>query len=716
LCDHGIGKLWNKISLGNFFFFGSSQCYGWAGTALENEAADTLSDAPAVAVFQTRYRTFWVIHEDQICGGEILFKTNPLPKERTDMRTPKKMRTLRSLRAAVWLLGVGAFVGAAGFVRAQSAYTQHNLVSDVPGLADNLDTNLLNPWGIAFSATGPFWISDNHSGLSTVYNSAGVPQPLVVTIPPPAGGTPPAAPTGIVFNTTTNFIVVSNTAAKFIFATEDGTISAWATGTDAVLKADNSASSTIYKGLALGNANGSNYLYAADFHNGKVDVFDGAFNPVVWPGAFTDTNLPAGFAPFGIKAVGTNVFVTYAMQDAAAEDDVPGPGNGYVDIYDTSGNWVKRFVSNGALDSPWGMAMAPANFGLFAGQLLIGNFGDGTINAFDPASGILVGTLKDTNGAPIAIDGLWDLKFGNGGSAGSTNTLYFTAGIAAGGALEDHGLFGSLSVAVPQRTPGTANVTVGPSANFFSFSPSVVNIKAGDSVVWTWASSPHSTTSGTNGASSGLWNFSSFSAGATFTNTFNTAGNFAYYCSFHTLEHMTGEVAVAAVDLPPAASIFSPVSGAVFAAPANVTLRAASGDSDGSVTNVQFQLGSTVLTNQTAAPYSMVVSNLAAGSYTLSVIATDNGGLTATNSINISVVTPLETSLSGATLPAPSNFQLSYSVNTGLTYVVQRSTNLAAGGWVSVATNTAASNPVVFVDLSATNSPAFYRVGRLPNP
>jgi uncharacterized protein (TIGR03118 family) len=610
-------------------------------------------------------------------------------------------------------------------VRAQSTYTQHNLVSDVPGLADNLDTNLLNPWGIAFSATGPFWISDNHSGLSTVYNSAGTPQTLIVAIPPPGGGAPPAAPTGIVFNNTTNFIVTTN-AAKFIFATEDGTISAWASGTNAVLKADNSASSAIYKGLALGSADGSNYLYATDFHNGKVDVFDGAFNPVAWPGAFTDTNLPTGFAPFGIETIGTNVFVTYAMQDDAAEDDVPGAGFGYVDIYDTRGHFVKRFISNGALNSPWGMTVAPANFGLFASQLLIGNFGDGAINAFDPASGTLVGTVKDTNGAPIAIDGLWGLKFGNGSSGGATNKLYFTAGIAAGGALEDHGLFGSLSTAVQQRTPGTTNVIVGSPLD--RFTPAIVTINAGDQVIWTWAATFHSTTSGTNGAAGngnvddnglpgGLWDSGVNSTiGHTFTNTFPVAGNFAYYCSVHWSFGMTGSVIVLPADLPPAALIFSPAAGAVFAAPANITLRATAADSDGAVTNVQFLAGSTVLTNQTTPLFAAAANNLAAGNYTFSAIASDNAGLTATNSVNISVVNPVATSLSSSAVISGTNFQFSYLVNTGLTYVVQRSTDLASPNWITIVTSVAASNPVVFVDTSATNSPNFYRVGRMPNP
>jgi uncharacterized protein (TIGR03118 family) len=360
---------------------------------------------------------------------------------------------MKPAQLLICTLGLSAAIGSMRPARAQSAYSQHNLVSDVPGLADHTDPNLLNPWGIAFSASGPFWISDNHSGLSTIYNSTGAVQTLVVTVPPATGGAPPAAPTGIVFNNTTNFIVASNVAARFIFATEDGTISAWASGANAVLKVDNSASGAIYKGLALAKAGVSNYLYAADFHNGRIDVVDGNFSPVTLAGSFTDPGIPAGFAPFDIESIGTNLWVTYAKQDANKEDDVPGPGNGYVDIFDTSGNLLKRFASNGALDSPWGLAMAPAGFGRFAGQLLVGNFGDGTINAFDPASGAFVGPLANTNGELIAIEGLWGLKFGNGGNGGDTNTLYFTAGIAAGGALEDHGLFGSISVVFRAPTP-----------------------------------------------------------------------------------------------------------------------------------------------------------------------------------------------------------------------------------------------------------------------
>ena len=335
----------------------------------------------------------------------------------------------------------------------QNAYLQHNLVSDLPGVAAVTDTNLLNPWGIAFSATGPFWISDNHSGLSTLYNTVGTRSALIVNIPPPTGGTPPAAPTGIIFNSTSGFAVASNTPAHFIFATEDGTIVGWNSGTNGVLKVDNSAAGTVYKGLAIGKIGTNTYIYATDFHNGKIDAFDNKYAVASLTGSFSDPNIPAGFAPFGIEAVNGQLIVTYAKQDAAAHDDVSGPGNGFVNVFDTSGQLIKRLVSNEALNSPWGTALAPSGFGPFSGALLIGNFGDGHINAFDPNSGAFLGALtNNTTGDALSVDGLWALRFGNGGSGGENHTLYFTAGIPGGGALEDHGLFGSISAVFPVFT------------------------------------------------------------------------------------------------------------------------------------------------------------------------------------------------------------------------------------------------------------------------
>jgi len=328
--------------------------------------------------------------------------------------------------------------------RSTNSYLMQNLVSDLPDLARVTDTNLVNPWGLAFGPTTFFWVADNHAGLSTLYDSTGGIQSLVVSIPPPSGGTPPAAPTGAVFNNTTNFDL-GGTPARFIFATEDGTIAAWSTGTNAVLKVDNSGSDAIYKGLALAQNGGKDYLYATDFKGGKIDVFDSSFQPVNNIGPFNDPGIPAGFAPFNVRNFGTNLYVTYAKQDEDKEDDVAGAGNGFITIFDTGGKMVKRFASNGTLNSPWGLAMAPATFGGFGGSLLVGNFGDGRINAFDPSTGAFQGQLRNPNGILTWAEGLWDLKFGNGSKGGDANTLYFTAGISGGGALEDHGLFGSVS-------------------------------------------------------------------------------------------------------------------------------------------------------------------------------------------------------------------------------------------------------------------------------
>jgi uncharacterized protein (TIGR03118 family) len=328
-------------------------------------------------------------------------------------------------------------------------YLQHNLVSDLAGMADFTDTNLVNPWGIAFSGTSPFWISDNHAGLSTLYNGSGAPQSLIVHIPPPADGAPPAAPTGIIFNSTTNFTVGSNAPARFIFATEDGTISGWNSGTNAALKVDNSAAGTVYKGLAVGTNSGGSYLFATDFHGGKVDAFDSGYNPAALAGGFADATIPAGFAPFGIENINGQLFVTYAMQDVAKHDDLSGPGNGFVNVFDTSGHLLRRFASGGVLNSPWGLAMAPPGFGAFAGAVLVANFGDGRINAFNPTTGTWLGLLENASGSPSEVEGLWAIKFGNGGNGGDARTLYFTAGIPGGGIVEDHGLFGSLAPVIP---------------------------------------------------------------------------------------------------------------------------------------------------------------------------------------------------------------------------------------------------------------------------
>ena len=302
---------------------------------------------------------------------------------------------------------------------ALSGFSETNLVSDIPGLASVTDPNLKNPWGVAFSPTSPFWIADNGAGVSTLYNGAGAIQPLVVTIPPASGGTPPSTPTGLVFNDTTDF-----GGAHFLFATKDGVIAAWNSGTTATRQVDNSASGASYTGLTrIGGM-----LYAANFHSGTVDVFNGSFAQVSVSGGFVDPNLPSGFAPFNVQSIGGLLYVTYAKQGAGGSN-LPGPGNGFVDVFDANGVLQKRLVSGGALNSPWGLALAPAGFGSIGNDLLVGNFGDGLINVFDDTTGALIGTLADLGGTPLLNDGLWSLTFGNGGNGGDPNSLYITAGL-----------------------------------------------------------------------------------------------------------------------------------------------------------------------------------------------------------------------------------------------------------------------------------------------
>ncbi len=319
-----------------------------------------------------------------------------------------------------------------------SFFIQQNLVTSNQALAPaaHLDTSLINPWGISHSATSPFWVSDNGTNQSTLYNTTGVKQGLVVTIAGP--------PTGQVNNIGgANDFKVAGTKSNFIFATEDGTIAARAVGTTASTMA--TTTGAVYKGLAIGNNGSGFFLYAANFHSGKIDVFDNNFNPVSLSGSFTDAALPAGYAPFNVQTLNGKLYVTYALQDATKHDDVAGPGNGFVSVFDLNGNFLMRVASGGTLNSPWGLDIAPAGFGSFANDLLVGNFGDGTINAFDPVSNLFLGQLSNAAGTPLMIDGLWALINGNGGNGGLANRVYFTAGIND----EQDGLFGSLQVPEP---------------------------------------------------------------------------------------------------------------------------------------------------------------------------------------------------------------------------------------------------------------------------
>ena len=333
---------------------------------------------------------------------------------------------------------------------AGTSYRAMNLVSDVnasgnPYNASNVDAKLVNGWGIAFNPAGFVWLADNGTSMSTLYDGNGVPQSLVVSIP--AGAAGGASPTGIVFNGLGGFPVSqggTSGSSAFVFAGEAGTIAGWSPNVNlnsAVTVFDGAAASKVYKGLALASQGGANFLYATDFHNGVVDMFDSAFQPVASSTAFKDPNLPAGYAPFGIQAIANQIYVSYAKQDSAAHDNVSGAGLGLVDVFDASGALLKRLIApGGRLNAPWGVAMAPTNFGKFSGDLLIGNFGDGTINAFDPSTGAYLGTLAKADGSAIMIDGLWGIAFGNGINSQPANTLFF----AAGPADETHGVYGRI--------------------------------------------------------------------------------------------------------------------------------------------------------------------------------------------------------------------------------------------------------------------------------
>ncbi len=325
-----------------------------------------------------------------------------------------------------------------------TTYDEVKLVSDQSDSgAAQTDPNLVNPWGIAIGSSGAFWISANHTGTSTIYDRTGATLLAAVKIPAPGNPAGGGAPTGIVFNSTTDFVIsLTGEPSKFIFATEDGTIAAWSSTGLAIKVADRSSAHAVYKGLTIAANGTANFIYAADFKNAKIDVFDHAFAYVTGT-TFSDSSIPAGFAPFNVRNIGGMLYVTYAKQKGPDNmDDESGPGNGYVDIFKPDGTLVSRFASQGSLNSPWGMAVAPAGFGLGANTILIGNFGDGHINAFNQ-DGTVIGPLQGSSKNTITIDGLWDLAFPvNGVPAGDPNQLFFTAGPAD----ESHGLFGYLKV------------------------------------------------------------------------------------------------------------------------------------------------------------------------------------------------------------------------------------------------------------------------------
>jgi len=349
---------------------------------------------------------------------------------------------LRSCFRGVLALATAVLVvvgSAASASAARNAYSVTNLVS-----GPALDADLVNAWGLTSLPGSPWWVADNGTNVSTLYNADGTKRPLKVQVP--------NAPTGAVSNTESRFVVSNGTSsgpAVFIFATEEGKILGWnpnVSMTQAQVAVDESSLGAVYKGLAIASTTTDSFLYATDFHNRRVDVFNGSFEPANAPGAFVDQKIPAGYAPFGIQNVEGTIVVTYAEQDADRHDDVAGQGHGFVDRFDTSGAFLGRVATHGQLNSPWGIAPAPAGFGAFAGDLLVGNFGDGQVSAFAPQEDgtyELVGQLRTGDHKVLTIDGLWSLQFGKGNlnNNGPTTTLFFTAGPDG----ESHGLFGTIT-------------------------------------------------------------------------------------------------------------------------------------------------------------------------------------------------------------------------------------------------------------------------------
>jgi uncharacterized protein (TIGR03118 family) len=356
-----------------------------------------------------------------------------------------------------------------------NGFVQTALVSDVPGLAPHTDSALVNPWGFTLSSRGDFLISDNNGGNAALFAADGTPLGAPISMPPPAGSPPGSTgtPTGQVLNPTSDFVISEggrSAPAAALFSTEDGTIIGFNSAVDpsnGILAADQSGASAVYKGLAMGSAGGANYLYAANFRTGAVDVFNTNFALHTFSASqFTDPNPPANFAPFGIQNINGILFVTYAMQDGAKHDDVAGPGNGFIDEFDTSGNFITRFASGttvggtlSELNSPWGMTVAPHGFGKFGGDLLVGNFGDSRVNIFNLKTGKFLGQLDDGNGNPLVLNGgfqgpsdkgLWGIGFGNGEGGAGKKVLFFAAGIND----ESDGVFGMVTMAKGKKHHG----------------------------------------------------------------------------------------------------------------------------------------------------------------------------------------------------------------------------------------------------------------------
>jgi len=354
------------------------------------------------------------------------------------VRVPTRLVVLLLIVSTLILVGQPSATTRAN-AATKELFHQTNLVSDQAGVALITDPDLKNAWGISMSPTSPFWVANNETGTATLY-AGDVTTPLaknalVVTIP---GG----LPTGTVFNGSADFVVhagATSAPARFLFATQTGAIVGWAGATGAQIAGSAGA---VYTGLAIGSVGSTNYLYAADFEHGRIDVYDKDFHLVTLTGNFTDPNVPDSYSTFNIQNLAGQLYVTYAQQSHKEPDEETDRGSGFVDVFDTSGHLVARLIEGNHLRAPWGLAMAPATWGEFANALIVGNFGDGQLHAYNPVSGKYLGELSDESGKPVVIDGLWGITFGNGANGGDKNALYF----AAGPEDETHGLFGSLRV------------------------------------------------------------------------------------------------------------------------------------------------------------------------------------------------------------------------------------------------------------------------------
>jgi uncharacterized protein (TIGR03118 family) len=590
-------------------------------------------------------------------------------------------------------------------VNAPSAYSMSALVSDGAVAAVTTDANLVNPWGIVSGPGTPIWVANNGTQKSTLYDGTGNALPLIVQLP--AGLNGDADATGIVFNvSTTDFVVAQGNAtgvARFIFDGEGGTIMGWSPTVDAthaIVAYDDGAGGAVYKGLAIASDGAANHLYATDFHNGKVDVFDATFAKVQVAGGFTDGTLPADYKPFGIQAVQiqgqTRIVVTFAKKDPASDDEVDGAGLGLVDVFDTAGTLVTHLVpTGGKLDAPWGIALAPAGFGTLGNALLVGNFGDGVITGYDPVTGAYLGTVLDGNGQPIATPGLWGIAFGNGAHNQPTSTLYFAAGIAD----EADGLYGRIDLgATPPDIVAPTVALTAPAAGDVSGTVAVtadaadnvgvaqVEFFAGGTSIGVDTTAPYSVQLNTTTVANGNLALMAVAKDA-FGNVTTSAP----------VVVTVNNVAPPPDNTPPTVALTAPAAGNVNG---TIAVSANAADNVG-VTQVEFFAGATSLGVDTTAPYSVQwnTTTVANGAVNLTAVAKDAAG-NATTSAAVAVNVANAAAVTLAQLQANIFTPRCSGCHNGVGNVLPGVMNLSS----------AAASHAALVNVTSLNEPAFKRV------